>query len=100
MCTACVSKQFLPEQTDYAVPCCLKPDGRAVSMKKLLPVLTLLWLALLLRELGKAPLITAKLRLGEGSGAVAAMPLLDMALAVYRECYTFAEGGIEPYTPQ
>ena len=56
--------------------------------------------ALLLRELGKAPLITAKLRLGEGSGAVAAMPLLDMALAVYGECYTFAEGGIEPYTPQ
>ena len=56
--------------------------------------------ALLLRELGKEPLITARLRLGEGSGAVAAMPLLDMALAVYRECYTFAEGGIEPYTPQ
>ena len=56
--------------------------------------------ALLLRELGKEPLITAKLRLGEGSGAVAAMPLLDMALAVYRECYSFAEGGIEPYTPQ
>ena len=56
--------------------------------------------ALLLRELGKEALITAKLRLGEGSGAVAAMPLLDMALAVYRECYTFAEGGIEPYTPQ
>ena len=56
--------------------------------------------ALLLQMLGKEPLITAKLRLGEGSGAVAAMPLLDMALAVYGECYTFAEGGIEPYTPQ
>ena len=56
--------------------------------------------ALLLRELGKSPLITAGLRLGEGSGAVAAMPLLDMALAVYRECYSFAEGGIAPYTPQ
>ena len=54
--------------------------------------------ALLLRALEKQPLITAGLRLGEGSGAVAAMPLLDMALAVYRECYTFAEGGIEPYT--
>ena len=37
------------------------------------------------------------MRLGECSGAVAAMPLLDMALAVYRECYTFSEGGIEPY---
>lgn len=54
---------------------------------------------LLLRSLGKRPLITADMRLGEGSGAVAAMPLLDMALAVYRECYTFTEGGITPYTP-
>ena len=54
--------------------------------------------ALLLGELGKVPLITARMRLGEGSGAVAAMPLLDMALAVFRECYSFAEGGIEPYT--
>ena len=39
-------------------------------------------------------------RLGEGTGAVAAMPLLDMARAVYAECYTFAQGGIEAYTPQ
>ncbi len=53
--------------------------------------------ALLLQELGKKPLITAEMRLGEGSGAVAAMPLLDMALAVWKEGYTFAEGGIEPY---
>ena len=53
---------------------------------------------LLLRALGKKPLITAEMRLGEGSGAVAAMPLLDMALAVYRDCYTFSEGGITPYT--
>ncbi len=54
--------------------------------------------ALLLRALGKQAFLTAGMRLGEGTGAVAAMPLLDMALAVYRECYTFAEGGIEPYT--
>ena len=56
--------------------------------------------ALLLDALGKRPLITAGLRLGEGTGAVAALPLLDMALAVYRDCYTFAQGGIEAYTPQ
>jgi len=56
--------------------------------------------AMVLRALGKKPLITAEMRLGEGTGAVAAMPLLDMALAVYREGYTFTEGGIEPYTPQ
>ena len=54
--------------------------------------------ALLLQALGKEAFITARMRLGEGSGAVAAIPLLDMALAVYRECYTFAEGGIKPYT--
>ena len=33
-------------------------------------------------------------------GAVASIPLWDMALAVYRGCYSFAEGGIAPYTPQ
>lgn len=55
---------------------------------------------LLLETLGKKPLITAGMRLGEGTGAVAAMPLLDMALAVYRDSYTFSECGIEAYTPQ
>ncbi len=50
--------------------------------------------ALLLRALGKEAFLTAGMRLGEGSGAVAAMPLLDMALAVYR---AFSEGGIAPY---
>ena len=55
---------------------------------------------LVLEALGKQPLITAGMRLGEGTGAVAAMPLLDLALAVYRESYTFEEGGIEAYQPQ
>lgn len=55
--------------------------------------------ALALAALGKKPLITAEMRLGEGTGAVAAMPLLDMALAVYREGYTFASAGLQPYQP-
>ena len=55
---------------------------------------------LVLEALGKQPLITAGMRLGEGTGAVAAIPLLDLALAVYRESYTFEEGGIEAYQPQ
>ena len=55
---------------------------------------------LVLEELHKKPLITADLHLGEGTGAVASLPLWDMALAVYHGCYSFAEGGIEPYTPQ
>ena len=52
----------------------------------------------LLKALGKRALIDAGLRLGEGSGAVAAMPLLDMALAVYSAGDTFVQRGIEPYT--
>ena len=55
---------------------------------------------LVLDALGKAPLLTAGLHLGEGTGAVASLPLWDMALAVYDHCYSFAEGGIMPYTPQ
>ena len=55
---------------------------------------------IVLEALGKAPIITAGLHLGEGTGAVASIPLWDMALAVYEGCYSFAEGGIAPYTPQ
>lgn len=55
--------------------------------------------SLLLQALGKRPLITAGMRLGEGTGAVAAMPLLDMALAIYRGS-TFADYGMDPYQPQ
>ncbi len=54
---------------------------------------------IVLEALGKAPIITAGLHLGEGTGAVASIPLWDMALAVYGGCYSFAEGGIAPYTP-
>lgn len=52
-----------------------------------------------LDALGLPPLITAGMRLGEGTGAVAAIPLLDMALAVFAEGDTFEESGIEPYVP-
>ena len=52
-----------------------------------------------MEAIGRKPLISAGMRLGEGTGAAAAMPLLDMALAVFRSAYTFEEGGIEPYKP-
>ena len=55
---------------------------------------------LVLDALGLKPLITAEMRLGEGSGAVAALPLLDMALAVYHSGHTFGKMGMEPYIPQ
>ena len=52
-----------------------------------------------LDALGLPPLITAGMRLGEGTGAVAAIPLLDMALSVFAEGDTFEESGIERYVP-
>lgn len=53
-----------------------------------------------LAELGLKPLICAEMRLGEGTGAVAALPLLDMALTVYTSSASFATIGMDNYTPQ
>ena len=53
----------------------------------------------ILRELGLIPVIQAGLCLGEGTGAVALMPLLDMAAAVYRGMPTFGEIHVEEYKP-
>ena len=56
--------------------------------------------ARLLEALGlKAPL-RAEMRLGEGSGAVCLLPLLDMALSLYNSGQSFDRLGIEAYTPQ
>lgn len=54
---------------------------------------------LLLDALELSPFITAGMYLGEGSGAVAALPLLDMAYAVYGEMPTFEQIQIESYQP-
>ena len=54
----------------------------------------------MLDALGLKPLISAGMRLGEGTGAVAALPLLDLALAVYGSGQTFDHLGIDAYTPQ
>jgi nicotinate-nucleotide--dimethylbenzimidazole phosphoribosyltransferase len=49
----------------------------------------------LLDRLGKAPLLDLGLRLGEGSGALAAVPLVSLAAACVSEVATFAEWGID-----
>ncbi len=54
---------------------------------------------MVLDELGLKPLIDAGLRLGEGTGAVCAIALLDLGLRVYREMVTFEDTGIEAYVP-
>lgn len=54
---------------------------------------------MVLEELGLRPVLYAGMRLGEGTGAVAVMPLLDMGLAVYRDMCTFEATEIEAYQP-
>ncbi len=49
-----------------------------------------------LDALGRPPLFDLALRLGEGSGAALALPLVEAACALLRDVRTFAESGIEP----
>lgn len=54
---------------------------------------------MVLEALGLTPFLRANMCLGEGTGTAAVMPLLDMALAVYREMATFEEIEVEAYRP-
>ncbi|MGH3938671.1 MAG: nicotinate-nucleotide--dimethylbenzimidazole phosphoribosyltransferase [Pseudonocardiaceae bacterium] len=47
-----------------------------------------------LKHLGLIPVLDLEMRLGEGSGAVVALPLLQMAIRIVGEMATFAEAGV------
>jgi len=47
-----------------------------------------------LAALGLTPLLQLDLRLGEGTGAALAMPLVDAALCILRDMATFASAGV------
>ncbi len=51
----------------------------------------------ILSELDLQPILHADMALGEGTGAVALFPLLDMALRVYGGVHTFEHLGIDAY---
>ena len=54
----------------------------------------------LLKAIGLRAPLDAGMFLGEGSGAVLLMPLLDQALSLYRSGQDFEKLGIEAYRPQ
>jgi nicotinate-nucleotide--dimethylbenzimidazole phosphoribosyltransferase len=49
---------------------------------------------LLLRHLELVPLLRLNMRLGEGTGAVLAFPIIESALRLYFEMATFESSGI------
>ncbi len=51
----------------------------------------------ILASLGHKPLITAELCLGEGTGGIMLLPLLDGALAIYHSSHTFDNLPMERY---
>ncbi len=50
-----------------------------------------------MEKLGLRPLLRGNFKLGEGTGAVCMMPLLDLVLAVYDGALRFADAGIPQY---
>ncbi len=55
---------------------------------------------LICKTLGMEPILHAELRLGEGTGAAALFPLLDMAAEVYKNAATFADIAVDAYKRQ
>ncbi len=51
-------------------------------------------------ELGLEPLLDLRLRLGEGSGAALALPLIGLAARLHAEMRRFDEAGVERATPE
>jgi nicotinate-nucleotide--dimethylbenzimidazole phosphoribosyltransferase len=48
--------------------------------------------------LGMKPVINASMRLGEGTGGVCLLPLLNIALAEYGRAHRFGDREVEQYT--
>lgn len=79
---ALCARRLVPAVGDYLIPSHVskEPGGK-----------------ILLDALSLSPLLTCDMCLGEGSGAVAVMPLLDMGLQVYLQMSTFDDIEIENY---
>ena len=79
---ALVAVRMVPECAGYILPSHLSDEP---ASRKILDALE------------KKPFLTCGMCLGEGTGAVAAMPLLEMGLQVYRKMGTFDDIHVEQY---
>lgn len=82
----------------------------ALAAKRMCPACTVAMLAShisaepaaleVMRTLALEPIIHANMRLGEGTGGLCLVPLIDMALGVYNSMATFEEINVDAYTPK
>lgn len=82
---ALTAARLQPEARDFMLPSHMSREPAALRI---------------LDELALRPLLHADMALGEGTGAAAIIPLLDMALRVYHGTHTFDDLGMDAYTPQ
>lgn len=82
--SALLAKRLCPAAADYMIASHLSAEPAAAPV---------------MEALGFTPLLDIGMALGEGTGAVSVMPLIDMALRVYFDMPTFGETGIEEYKP-
>ena len=79
---ALVAERLVPGTKEYMIA---SHKGKEPGMKYILDIL------------GLEPVIDGLLALGEGTGAVMLMPLLDTALTLYSDGLSFAETTVEQY---
>ena len=82
MTAAFVAERLVPGSRAYCLP---SHRGKEPAMK------------LIAQQLGIEPVIDGKMALGEGTGAVMMLSLLDMALCIYGDRTTFSDMQIEQY---
>jgi len=82
---ALVAARICPEAKEFMLPSHMSREPAAIRI---------------MDELELRPIIHAGMALGEGTGAAALLPLLDMALRVYHGPHTFDDLGMDAYTPQ
>ncbi|MCI5585841.1 MAG: nicotinate-nucleotide--dimethylbenzimidazole phosphoribosyltransferase [Lachnospiraceae bacterium] len=82
MTAALLAERLLPGTKDYLFP---SHKGKEPAMEKIA------------KALGLEPVIDAKMALGEGTGAVMMLSLLEIALSVYEDSVTFSHMQLEPY---
>lgn len=79
---ALIAVRIKPEIIDYIMPSHVSKEPAGI---------------LLLNELGLTPFINCGMFLGEGTGAIAVFPLLEMACNVYKDMSTFSEIDVQDY---